>query len=189
MRLHHRPEVLEVSLEEPLEHGHERPIERLEEPAGLHLPHPVDPRRRLALGCERVPGRPVPPQDALMRRRPSARSRSNSVTSMTLSIGRPRMPLTTARRRLPMPTGPSVSSSPLIAFAAHRGARVGSVRTRKTSATGRAMTTLMVACATGGDLPRRNDPAAVVAGSRAESSCRWSESLASRRYRTCRSSA
>ena len=57
--------------------------------------------------------------------------------------------MTTALRRLPMPTGPSVSSSPLIAFAAHRGASVGSVRTRKTSSTGRAMTTLMIAFATG----------------------------------------
>ena len=43
---------------------------------------------------------------------------------MTLSMVPPNLPFTTARRWLPTVGGPSVNSSPLMAFAAHFGDRV-----------------------------------------------------------------
>src|SRR5918996_4784085 len=86
--------------------------------------------------------RPVPPHGALMSLSATFRLGSSSVTSITFSMVPPNGPFVTARRRLPMPGGPGVMSSASIALADHFGDCVGSVRTAKTSSTGRAMVTL-----------------------------------------------
>lgn len=77
--------------------------------------------------------------------RASSRSPADRCRRPTLSmVPRPAKPLTTVRRRLPMPTGPSVRSSPRIAYFDHWGDRVGSLRTAKTSSIGRSIVTLQM---------------------------------------------
>jgi len=129
---------LEIGLEHPARYGENRSCEQQSEHAArIDSSRPVHARAAVD-GREGVTGRPSTAHEALTWRSATDRIGSISVTSNTLSmVLMPPNPFTTVRRRLPIRGGPSDRSSARIECSDHSGDPVGSVRTAKTSSSGR----------------------------------------------------